>query len=155
MISSPAVFGPTPATPGILSELSPCKAFSSIISAGVRPYSSMSFASSYLVVCVCPIFVVVSSTFTLLLMSCRESRSPVAIKHTSWGAVCAESVPRISSASYPSHSTIWHPNARSRSFMGSICSWSSDGIALRPALYPSYILCRNVGAFRSNATATA
>ena len=35
-----AVFSPTPGTPGMLSELSPIRAFRSTIFSGSKPYSS-------------------------------------------------------------------------------------------------------------------
>ena len=38
--SSVAVLGPTPATPGMLSELSPMRAFRSMMRMGSKPYSA-------------------------------------------------------------------------------------------------------------------
>ena len=43
-ISAPAVFSPIPGTPGILSDVSPCRAFTSINSFGVTPYFSITSA---------------------------------------------------------------------------------------------------------------
>ena len=42
--------------------------------------------------------------------------------------------------------------ALNTSFIIGICSANSSGIPFLFALYPSYILCLAVGAFRSNAT---
>ena len=63
-----------------------------------------------------------------------------------------ESVPIISSPSYPSFSIMSIFIALRTSFIIGICSASSVGIPFLFALYPSYILCLAVGAFKSNDT---
>ena len=139
-----------PFTPLMLSEVSPCRAFSCMSCMGSRPpYISPNFSGvtwmSSLVVC--------SSTVTLSLTSCRESLSPVRIYTISPPCPKAERVPKMSSASNPSHSRTEMPMARSMSLIKGICAARSSGIPWRFALYSADFLWRKVGAFRSNATA--
>ena len=149
-----AVFSPIPGTPGILSDVSPCNPFTSISCFGSIPYVSSIFSLLYTSVSVFPPFVLGILIITLSVASWNVSLSPESII-TSLPCFSPnlESVPNISSASYPSFSIISIFIAFSTSFITGICSASSSGIPFRFALYPSYILCLAVGAFKSNATA--
>ena len=105
-MSESAVFSPTPATPGMLSDASPIRLFTSMSARGSTPYCSRTAASSMIFVTLRPACVEASSTRTCGETSCRLSRSPVAMAHSSPRSSHAfESVPRMSSASYPSHVT--------------------------------------------------
>ena len=66
LISSNAVFSPIPGTPGILSEVSPCKPFTSISCFGVTPYFFSTSSLPKVSVSVFPIFVCGIRTLTLL-----------------------------------------------------------------------------------------
>ena len=91
-----AVFCPTPATPEMLSELSPMSAFRSISDSGANPYSSRKRSGVNGIVSL----LVVRRTVTRSLTSCKLSRSPVRITQSASCALqAAASVPRMSSAS--------------------------------------------------------
>ena len=75
---------------------------------GSTPYFSRTAASSMLTVTLRPIWVEASSTRVAGATSCSESRSPVAMTHSSPSAAqSAARVPKMSSASKPSAVTIW------------------------------------------------
>jgi len=67
--SSNAVFSPIPGTPGILSEVSPCKPFTSISCFGVTPYFFNTSSLPKVSVSVFPIFVCGIRTLTLFEVS--------------------------------------------------------------------------------------
>ena len=97
---SRAVFSPTPGTPGMLSEVSPIRLFTSMSCLGFTPYFSTTAASSITTVSLRPIRVAAKSTVTCSFTSCRLSRSPVAMRQSSpRAAAAAERVPSRSSAS--------------------------------------------------------
>ena len=154
LINSSAVFSPTPGTPGILSEVSPISPFTSISWIGFTPYFSIISSSPNVSVSVFPILVWGILIAIFLLASWNVSLSPETIvtSKPSLSPLFA-SVPKISSASYPSFSIIVIFILVKISLIIGICSASSFGIPFLVALYPSYILCLAVGAFRSNATA--
>ena len=75
-INDKAVFSPTPGTPGILSEVSPCNPFTSINCCGSIPYFSMIFSLLYKSVSVFPPFVWGILIVTLSVASWNVSLSP-------------------------------------------------------------------------------
>ena len=98
-----AVFSPMPFTPGMLSEVSPIRLFTSMSCLGSMPYFSWMASRSMVSGLLRPMALVASSTVVVSLTSCRLSRSPVARKQSSLRASqAAASVPRMSSASQPS-----------------------------------------------------
>ena len=78
-ISLSAVFSPMPGTPGMLSELSPISALMSTSPCGSVPYFSRKYASSQTTVSLFPARELASRTVVFLPISCRLSRSPVAM----------------------------------------------------------------------------
>ncbi len=76
--SERAVFSPMPFTPGMLSEVSPIRLFTSMSCLGSMPYFSWMASTSMVTVLLRPITVAASSTVVVSLTSCRLSRSPVA-----------------------------------------------------------------------------
>ena len=92
-------------TPGMLSEVSPIRLFTSMSWRGVTPYFSFTASTSMVTVLLRPNAVVASRTVVVSLTSCKLSRSPVARKQSSLRAAqAAASVPRMSSASQPRRS---------------------------------------------------
>ena len=63
-INAMAVFSPMPGTPGMLSELSPIRAFRSIMWMGSKPYCSRKAAGVISLVVVCPMRV--DTSFTMV-----------------------------------------------------------------------------------------
>ena len=146
-----AVFSPTPGIPGRLSELSPINPLRSTMRSGSRPYCSMRTALSYSTVSLMPFLVI--RTWVCSFISCRASRSPVTSSASIPAAFALrENVPRISSASYLSHSHTVMPI--SLSSLLSMGNWvrRSSGVGLLPALYSSYCSWRKVGPCISKAT---
>ena len=72
-MSFSAVFSPMPGTPGMLSDVSPISALTSMNCIGVMPYSSVNRVGVYRI----SSLFFISSTVVLSDTSCRESRSPV------------------------------------------------------------------------------
>ena len=72
-----AVFSPMPGTPGMLSEVSPIRAFRSIMWMGAKPYCSWKVSGVISLVVVCPMRVDTSFTLVWSVMSWRLSLSPV------------------------------------------------------------------------------
>ena len=151
-INGSAVFGPTPATPGTLSDWSPIRPSISMTCSGGTPNFSMTPDSS-----------TISSSFppfpgrynlTVGETSCMKSLSLVTrnVSTFSFSARLA-SVPITSSASKPGSSTTGTLNARTTSFNVSIMADISSGIFCRVALYSGYALWRNVGSIVSKTTA--
>ena len=102
-IRAMAVFSPMPGTPGMLSELSPIRAFRSIMWMGAKPYCSWKAVSVISLVVVCPMRVDTSFTMVWSVMSCRLSLSPVTTTQSQPSAShLREMVPIRSSASQPS-----------------------------------------------------
>ena len=100
-----AVFSPIPGTPGILSEVSPIRAFRSIIWIGAKPYCSWKASGVMSLVVVCPMRVDTSFTLVCSVISWRESLSPVTTTQSQPAAShFREMVPMRSSASQPSSS---------------------------------------------------
>ncbi|MPN60788.1 hypothetical protein SDC9_208520 [bioreactor metagenome] len=137
-ISPEAVFSPIPGTPGILSELSPIRAFKSTRLAGGKLYFSQKACSSKHSVLGEDRLLVVSKTLVLPEMSWRLSRSPVTILHSIPSlSQRRDTVPMTSSASKPSAVT-WRTRMAERiSFKTGSCAASSSGMPLRVALYCS------------------
>ena len=95
-----AVFSPMPGTPGMLSLLSPIRAFRSIMWMGSKPYVSRKTAGVMSVVSVWPMREVTSLTRVWSVISWRLSLSPVTTTHSQprcWQR--REMVPSRSSAS--------------------------------------------------------
>ena len=112
-----AVFSPTPLTPGILSELSPIRAFRSTMWMGSKPYCSQKASGVISLVVVRPMRVDTSLTVVVSVTSWRESLSPVTITVAQPAAVSfTEMVPMRSSASQPSSSYMGIFMAASTSF---------------------------------------
>ena len=100
-ISFFAVTGPTPSTPGTLSELSPINPSKSIICSGPTPHFSDTFCAlkiSFSLLLACGAY-----SRVLSLINCIKSLSPLTILHckSSFSHILA-TVPIISSASTPS-----------------------------------------------------
>ena len=120
-----------PGTPGMLSEVSPIRLFTSMSCRGCTPYFSRMAAGSITSVSL----LVASSTVVASLTSCKLSRSPVASSVVPpAAALAAASVPKMSSASQPGWLTCTKPRSVSNSFSTGICWASSSGIPLRVPL---------------------
>ncbi len=137
-----AVFGPTFATPGTLSTLSPVSVRrSSTWSARTLNLASTPASSS---VSLLIVLTQVIPRFT----SCARSLSDVDMTVSMPAAeACVASVPITSSASTPSIISSGQPFARTSSCNGLICAMRSSGIGARFALYCGY------HSSRSNTTA--
>ena len=130
-ISASAVFSPMPGTPGMLSDESPIRLFTSMSWGGSMPYFSRMAAGSMGMVSL----LVASRTVVASSTSCRLSRSPVASSVVPPAASqAAASVPKISSASQPALLTCTKPRSVSSSFRTGICWASSSGMPWRVAL---------------------
>ena len=89
----------------MLSELSPIRAFRSIMWMGAKPYSARKASSVMSFVVVWPMRVDTSLTRVRSVISWRESLSPVTTTHSQPAAShLREMVPSRSSASQPSNS---------------------------------------------------
>ena len=95
-----AVFSPTPLMPGMLSDVSPMRAFRSMIWMGSKPYSARNASGVISLVVVCPMRVETSLTLVRSVTNCRLSLSPVTATHSHPAAShFREMVPMRSSAS--------------------------------------------------------
>ena len=134
-----AVTGPTPGTPGMLSEVSPTKASQSTIKAGGTPNFCSTPATSVTT------FFMVSNIRTRSSTNCAKSLSPLTISTGSPFAVaCRVNVPITSSASTPATCSSGKPKARTQAYKGSICRISSGSSGGRWALYSTNISWRKV-----------
>ena len=100
-----AVFSPTTGTPGMLSEVSPIRAFRSIMWMGSKPYCSRKVSGVISLVVVWPIRVDTNFTLVRSVISWRLSLSPVTMTQSHPAAWHLRlMVPMRSSASYPASS---------------------------------------------------
>ena len=99
-INDKAVFSPTPGTPGILSDESPCNPFTSINCFGSKPYFSIIFSRLYSSVSVFPPFVCGILIVILSVASWKVSLSPESIVTSNpCFSPYLDNVPKTSSAS--------------------------------------------------------
>ena len=139
LISSAAVFGPMPTTPGTLSMLSPISAKTSPTSSGGTPnFSRTSSTPSRR-------FFMVSSTDTSSSHSCIRSLSDEQITTCIPAALATlASVAMMSSASNPGISSWVRPKASTTWRVSAIWAASSGGIGGRCALYSGKISLRKL-----------
>ena len=142
-----AVTSPTPGTPGMLSEASPCKALSSTTCQGSIWYVSSNDSSVIILMSEMPFCV--KYTCVVEEISCKESLSPVTI--LVGRSNLAANVPKISSASIPFFSITLIPIVCRICFSGCNCERNSSGIGFLVPLYSAYKEWRNVILPASNA----
>ncbi len=132
-MSWPAVLSPMPGTPGMLSLVSPFRPMKSGTWSGRTPYRSSTRSGVYTCTSATPRGVIIRQTFSE--QSWKASRSVETTQvFTPASSAAVAMVAITSSASQPSNSRFWYPNASTIGRKCGNCSRRRSGIGRRSDL---------------------